>query len=111
MFKKLLQRFLSLTVSMGSITPLCDSCGYKAEALDSLDEIYSLVGMTCPKCGAVMITQEDVDKIRALSKLVGKKIVSESAIDDNVPHEPTNRSSITMHTTVNSHDIDFDSLQ
>lgn len=111
MFKKLLQRLFSLTVSMDSITPLCDSCGYRAEASDSLDEISSMVGMTCPKCGAVMITQEDVDKIKALSKLTGKKIVSESVLDDNDAHEPTNRSSITIHTTVNSHDIDFDSHQ
>lgn len=109
MFKKLLQRLFSLTVSMDSITPLCDSCGYRAEASDSLDEISSMVGMTCPKCGAVMITQEDVDKIKALSKLTGESIVSDESFEEPETHEPMNRDSVRMCVKMNSHDMSFGS--
>jgi predicted RNA-binding Zn-ribbon protein involved in translation (DUF1610 family) len=109
MLKRLLLRLIGITLTVGSITPLCDSCGYKAKPLGSLRKASDLLGMTCPKCGAVMITQEDVDKIKALSKLTGESIVSDESFEEPETHEPMNRDSVRMCVKMNSHDMSFGS--
>lgn len=55
-----------LRITMGSARLFCDSCHWKSQGKVSIRDIPGMLGMTCPRCGAIVITDHDVETARWL---------------------------------------------
>ena len=52
-----------LRITVGSARLFCDSCHWKSQGRVGIRDIP---GMTCPRCGAIVITDHDVETARWL---------------------------------------------
>lgn len=94
----------SLVAKMSAPVPVCDSCGYRAAPLNTVDAIHDSLGMTCPMCGTVMITKDDYEKMQCLLRITGGITDNE---DMKLSHDGD--TDIIMKTTINSKDLDVSS--
>lgn len=57
------------TLGIASITPKCDHCGYNSHPIHAR-QVHTHLGMTCPQCGKVMISEHDEDTVETLLHLL-----------------------------------------
>lgn len=60
---------MSDVIEVKNIRAQCDECGHKTEPMRPTQ---SMVGMECPECASVMITQGDYDALVELQAMVSK---------------------------------------
>lgn len=52
-------------LDIASITPTCNHCGYKSQPIHTR-QVHTRLGMTCPQCGKVMISEHDEAAVETL---------------------------------------------
>lgn len=62
---------------MDTIRPHCDKCGFTGESVP-VAKAREYLGCECPKCGHVMVTEEDCTKLEAV--LAAKNAFEETLI-------------------------------
>ena len=55
-------------INMTEFSVNCDDCGYKEAAQP--EQLRDYLDKPCPKCGAIMITEDDVKRMDALIEVI-----------------------------------------
>lgn len=68
-------------LKLNALAPHCDNCGWTDSEKHAYDEtwINAHIGMTCPQCNHVVITEQDAADVKALHE----KLNHDNNADDN----------------------------
>lgn len=83
-------------IKINRFSLVCDACGWTDNESHEYDEQYvrSLIGYKCPKCGSVVITQEQADRMIDLNSRI-----------NHVNHDDNHADKNGVRIRINSNDI------
>lgn len=80
-FAKFIIKHYPYMLKMNALSLHCDNCGWTDSEKHAYDEtwINAHIGMTCPQCNHVVITEQDASDVKALHE----KLNHDNNADDN----------------------------